>query len=166
MAAENAGSFRDALTRDEVVPFLRGDGAYRKVPTSDFAGEDAPTDTWQALRDVYSAAEETPETEKALSDGITKLLGGTAGDVYLAVLYLTRLALAEQGNRLPLKLPLRELLSAAREKISKQWEALSGELVFPNGFVKKKALEDLQGWNEAVFLPLYKVDILRNKKIS
>ena len=163
MAGKNDVGFRDALTRDEVVPFLRGDGAYRKVPTSDFAGEDAPTDTWQALRDVYSAAEETPETGKALSDGISNLLGGTAGDVYLAVLYLTRLALAKQGNRLPLQLPLRELLAAAREKLSEHREALSGELVFPNGFVKKKALEDLQGWNEAVFLPLYKVDILRDK---
>ena len=163
MTSEKDGSFREAMRRGKVVPFLRGDGAYRKVPTSDFAGEDAPTDTWQVLRAVYDAAEETAEAEKALSDGIKTLLEGTAGDVYLAILYLTRLALAEQGNRLPLKLPLRELLSAAREKISKQREALSGELVFPNGFVKKKALEDLQGWNEAVFLPLYKVDILRNK---
>ena len=163
MAAEQNDGFRDAMTRGEVVPFLRGDGAYRKVPTSDFAGEDAPTDTGQVLRDVFSAAEETPETGKALSDGITNLLGGTAGDVYLAVLYLTRLALAEQGNRLPLKLPLRELLSDAREKISEHREALSGELFFPNGFVKKAALEDLQGWNEAVFLPCYEMDILQNE---
>ncbi len=156
------GSFRDAMTRGEVVPFLRGDGDYRKVPASDFAGEDAPTDTWQALREIYEAAEMTPETEKALSDGIRALLEGTPGDVYLAVLYLTRLVLAEQGNRLTLQLPLRELLSAAREKIGEHREALSGELVFPNGFVKKAALEDLQGWNEAVFLPFYKVDILKN----
>ncbi len=156
------GSFRDAMTRGEVVPFLRGDGDYRKVPASDFAGEDAPTDTWQALREIYEAAEMTPETEKALSDGIRALLEGTAGDVYLAILYLTRLVLAEQGNRLTLQLPLRELLSAAREKIGEHREALSGELVFPNGFVKKAALEDLQGWNEAVFLPFYKVDILKN----
>ncbi len=164
MAAEKNDSFRDAMTRGEVVPFLRGDGAYRKVPTSDFAGEDAPTDTWQVLRDVFSAATETPEAGKSLSDGITNLLGGTAGDVYLAVLYLTRLVLAEKGNRLPIKLPLRELLSAAREKISVHREALSGEIAFPNGFVKKAALEDLQGWNEAVFLPLYNVDILQNEK--
>ena len=156
------GSFRDAMTRGEVVPFLRGDGDYRKVPASDFAGEDAPTDTWQALREIYEAAEMTPETEKALSDGIRALLEGTPGDVYLAVLYLTRLVLAEQGSRLPLQLPLRELLSAAREKIGEHREALSGELIFPNGFVKKAALEDLQGWNEAVFLPFYKVDILKN----
>ena len=57
MATEKDGSFRDAMTRGEVVPFLRGDGAYRKIPTSDFAGEDAPTDTWQVLRAVYDAAE-------------------------------------------------------------------------------------------------------------
>ena len=164
MTAEKDGSFREAMTRGEVVPFLRGDGAYRKVPTSDFAGEDAPTDTWQVLRDVYSVAEETSEAGKALSDGLTILLEGTPGDVYLAVLYLTRLVLAEQGNRLPLKLPLRELLSAAREKIGKHREALSDEIIFPNGFVKKAALEDLQGWNEAVFLPLYNVDILQNEK--
>ena len=164
MAAENEGSFRYAMARGEVVPFLRGDGVYRKVPTSDFAGEDAPTDTWQALREVYAAAEETPKAGKALSDGIANLLNGTAGDIYLAVLYLTRLALAEQGNRLPLKLPLRVLLSTAREKISEHREALSGKLVFPNGFVKKKALEDLQGWNEAVFLPCCGLDILQNGK--
>lgn len=150
--------------RNEVVPFLRGDGAYRKIPTSDFAGEDAPTDTWQVLRDVFSAATETPEAGKALSDGITNLLGGTAGDVYLAVLYLTRLVLAEQGNRLPLKLPLRELLSVVKEKVAKHRESLSGEFVFPNGFVKKAAMEDIQGWNEVVFLPFYKVDILQNTK--
>ena len=152
------------MTRGEVVPFLRGDGAYRKVPTSDFAGEDAPTDTWQVLRAVYDAAEETAEAEKALSDGIKTLLEGTAGDVYLAILYLTRLSLAEQGDRLPLKLPLRELLSAAREKIRNHRESLSGELVFPNGFVKKKAMADLQGWNEAVFLPCCGLDILQNGK--
>ena len=157
MAGEQDGGFRAAMTRGEVVPFLRGDGDYRKVPASDFAGEDAPTDTWQALREIYEAAEMTPETEKALSDGIRALLEGTPGGVYLA-----RLVLAEQGNRLPLQLPLRELLSAAREKIGERREALSGELVFPNGFVKKAALEDLQGWNEAVFLPFYKVDILKN----
>ena len=153
------GSFRAAMTRGEVAPFLRVDGAYRKVPTSDFAGEDAPTDTWQALRAVYDAAEETPEAGKALSDGIKALLEGTPGDVYLAVLYLTRLSLAEQGNRLPLKLPLRELLSAAREKIGNHRESFSGELVFPNGFVKKSAMEDIKGWNEAVFLPLCGMDI-------
>ncbi len=163
MTAEKDGSFREAMTRGEVVPFLRGDGAYRKVPTSDFAGEDAPTDTWQVLRDVYSVAEETSEAGKALSDGLTTLLKGSAGDVYLASLYLTRLVLAEQGNRFPLKLPLRGFLSAAREKIVKHREALSGEIVFPNGFVKKAALEDLQGWNEAVFLPFYKVDILQSE---
>ena len=159
MATEKDGSFRDAMTRGEVVPFLRGDGAYRKVPASDFAGEDAPTDTWQVLRAVYDAAEETAEAGKALSDGIKTLLEGTAGDVYLAILYLTRLSLAEQGNRLPLKLPLRELLSSAREKIGNHWESLSGEIVFPNGFVKKKAMADLQGWNEAVFLPYCGLDI-------
>ena len=164
MAEEKDGSFRDAMTRGEVVPFLRGDGAYRKVPSSDFAGEDAPTDTWQVLRAVYDAAEETAEAENALSDGIKALLEGTAGDVYLAVLYLTRLSLAEQGNRLPLKLPLRELLSAAQVKIRNHRESLSGELVFPNGFVKKKAMADLQGWNEAVFLPCCGLDILQNGK--
>ena len=162
MATEKDGSFRAAMTRGEVVPFLRGDGAYRKIPASDFAGEDAPTDTWQVLRAVYDAAEETAEAGKALSDGIKTLLEGTAGDVYLAILYLTRLVLAEQGNRLPLQLPLRELLSAAREKIGERRKAFSGELIFPNGFVKKEAMEDLQGWNEAVFLPFYKVDILKN----
>lgn len=164
MATEKDGSFRDAMTRGEVVPFLRGDGTYRKVPASDFAGEDAPTDTWQVLRAVYDAAEETAEAGKALSDGIRALLEGTAGDVYLAILYLTRLSLAEQGNRLPLKLPLRELLSAAQVKIRNHRESLSGELVFPNGFVKKKAMADLQGWNEAVFLPCCGLDILQNGK--
>ena len=164
MTAEKAVAFRDAMTRNEVVSFLRGDAAYRKVPTSDFAGEDAPTDTWQVLRDVFSAATETAEAGKSLSDGITDLLGGTAGDVYLAVLYLTRLVLAEKGNRLPIKLPLRELLSEVREKISVHREALSDEIIFPNGFVKKAALEDLQGWNEAVFLPFYGLDILENEK--
>ena len=164
MAAEKDGSFRDAMTRGEVVPFLRGDGAYRKIPTSDFAGEDAPTDTWQVLRAVYDAAEETAEAGKALSDGIKTLLEGTAGDVYLAILYLTRLSLAEQGNRLPLKLPLRELLSAAREKAAKYREEFFGGLVFPNGFVKKAAMEDIKGWNEAVFLPCCGLDILQNGK--
>ena len=162
MAAEKNGSFREAIKRDEVVPFLRGDGAYRKIPASDFAGEDAPTDTWQVLRDVYSAAEETPEAEKNFSDGLKILLEGSAGDVYLAILYLTRLALAEQGNRLPLKISLKELLAAAREKVGKHRDALSGEITFPNGFVKKAAMEDIQGWNEVVFLPFYKVDILQN----
>lgn len=164
MTADKDESFREAMTRGEVVPFLRGDGVYRKVPASDFAGEDAPTDTWQVLRDIYSAAEERPETGKTLSDGLMTLLKGSAGDVYLAILYLTRLSLAAQGNRLPLKLPLRELLSAAREKVAKHREALSGKLIFPNGFVKKAALEDLQSWNEAVFLPCYEMDILQNEK--
>lgn len=159
MTEERNGSFREAMARGEVVSFLRGDGVYRKIPTSDFAGEDAPTDTWQALREVYDAAEETAEAGKALSDGIKALLEGTAGDVYLAILYLTRLSLAAQGKRLPMELPLRELLSAAREKIGNHRESLSGELVFPNGFVKKKAMADLQGWNEAVFLPCYGLDI-------
>lgn len=159
MAGEQDGSFRDAMTRGEVAPFLRGDGAYRKVPSSDFAGEDAPTDTWQVLRAVYDAAEETAEAGKALSDGIKALLEGTPGDFYLAVLYLTRLSLAEQGNRLPLKLPLRELLSAAQEKIGEHRDALFEDLIFPNGFVKKAAMEDIKGWNEAVFLPLCGMDI-------
>ena len=104
------------------------------------------------------------EAGKAMSDGIKALLEGTAGDVYLAILYLTRLSLAEQGNRLPLKLPLRELLSAAREKAAKYREEFFGELVFPNGFVKKAAMEDIKGWNEAVFLPCCGLDILQNGK--
>lgn len=159
MAAEKAGSFQEAMAKGEVVPFLRGDGVYRKIPQSDFAGEDAPTDTWQVLRDICTAANETSHAEKALSDGLSSLLEGTAGDVYLAVLYLTRLSLAAQGGRLPLKTPLHELLLTARENMIKHRNAFSGELVFPNGFIKKAALEDMQGWNETVFLPCYGVDL-------
>lgn len=160
METERAGGFREALARNEVVPFLRGDGSYRIIPQSDFAGEDAPTDTWQVLREIYIVAEETAEGGKALAKGIAALLEGSARDVYLAVLYLTRLSLAEKGGRLPLKLPLHELLLAAQEKIGKLRRELSEELVFPNGFVKKAALADMQGWNETVFLPFYGVDLL------
>ena len=160
MADGKKGGFREALARGEVASFLRGDGDYRKVPRSDFAGEDAPTDTWQALQEIYDAGKETDGVENALSEGISALLAGTAADVYLAVLYLTRLALAKQGGRLPLQAPLRELLLSAREALEKHRAALSGELVFPNGFVKKSALEDIQGWNEVVFLPCCGVDIL------
>ena len=152
------------MTRGEVVPFLRGDGTYRKVPASDFAGEDAPTDTWQVLRAVYDAAEETAEAENALSDGIKALLEGTPGDIYLAVLYLTRLSLAKQGVRLPLQVPLRELLLSAREAVEKHRDALPGELAFPNGFVKKAAFADIEGWNEVVFLPRCGVDLLQPNK--
>ena len=142
------------MERGEVVPFLRGDGVYRKLPKSDFEGEDAPTDTWRALHEIYAVAKETNGVEDALSGGLSALLGGTA-----AVLYLTRLSLAEQGERLPLKLPLRELLLAAREAVGKRRKELSQELAFPNGFVKKAALEDMQGWNEVVFLPNFGVDL-------
>ena len=164
MAAGKNGTFREAMARGGVASFLRGDGAYRKVPQSDFAGEDAPTDTWQALQEIYDAAKETTGVETALSEGISALLAGTAADVYLAVLYLTRLSLAEQGGRLPLRAPLHELLLSARDSVEKYRDALSGELVFPNGFVKKSALEDIQGWNEVVFLPCCGVDILPPKK--
>lgn len=164
MADGRKGGFREALAHGEVASFLRGDGDYRKVPRSDFAGEDAPTDTWQALQEIYDAGKETDGAENALSDGISALLAGTAADVYLAVLYLTRLALAKQGGRLPLQAPLRELLLSAREALEKHRAALSGELVFPNGFVKKSALEDIQGWNEVVFLPCCGVDLLQPDK--
>lgn len=164
MADGKKGGFREAMARGEVASFLRGDGDYRKVPRSDFAGEDAPTDTWQALQEIYDAGKETDGVENALSDGISALLAGTTADVYLAVLYLTRLALAKQGGRLPLQAPLHELLLSAREALEKHRAALSGELVFPNGFVKKSALEDIQGWNEVVFLPCCGVDILQPDK--
>ena len=164
MADGKKAGFREAMARGEVAAFLRGDGSYRKVPRSDFAGEDAPTDTWQALQEIYDAGKETDGVETALSEGISALLSGTAADVYLAVLYLTRLALAKQGGRLPLQAPLHEMLLSARGALEKHRAALSGELVFPNGFVKKSALEDIQGWNEVVFLPCCGVDILQPDK--
>lgn len=164
MAGGRKGGFREATARGEVASFLRGDGDYRKVPRSDFAGEDAPTDTWQALQEIYDAAKETPGVENALSEGMAALLAGTAADVYLAVLYLTRLSLAKQGGRLPLQVPLHELLLSAREAVEKLREALSGDLVFPNGFVKKAALADIEGWNEVVFLPCCGVDLLQPKR--
>ena len=164
MADGKKAGFREAMARGEVAAFLRGDGAYRKFPQSDFAGEDAPTDTWKALQEIYDAAKEMDGVERALSEGISALLSGTSADVYLAVLYLTRLALAKQGGRLPLQVPLHELLLSAREGVEKHRAALSGELVFPNGFVKKASLEDIQGWNEVVFLPCCGVDILQPNK--
>ena len=164
MADVKKRGFREAMARGEVESFLRGDGDYRKVPRSDFAGEDAPTDTWQALQEIYDAAKETPGVENALSEGISALLAGTAADVYLAVLYLTRLSLAKQGDRLPLHVPLRELLLSAQEALGKYRDALSGELAFPNGFVKKAALADIEGWNEVVFLPCCGVDVLQPKR--
>ncbi len=164
MAGGRKGGFREATARGEVASFLRGDGDYRKVPQSDFVGEDAPTDTWQALQEIYDAAKETPGVENALSEGMAALLAGTAADVYLAVLYLTRLSLAKQGGRLPLQVPLHELLLSAREAVEKHRDALSGELVFPNGFVKKSALADIEGWNEVVFLPCCGVDLLQPKR--
>ena len=163
MADGKKGGFREAMARGEVASFLRGDGAYRKIPQSDFAGEDAPTDTWKALQEIYDAAKEADGVESALSEGISALLSGTASDVFLAVLYLTRLSLAKQGGRLPLQVPLRELLLSAREAVEKHRGALSGALAFPNGFVKKAALEDIQGWNEVVFLPCCGVDLLPPK---
>lgn len=160
MMAETASGFSEAMLRGEVVPFLRGDGGYRKVPKSDFAGEDAPTDSWMALQEVYAAAKENNGMGEVLSAGLSELLDGGAGDIYLALLYLVRLALAKQGGRLPMELPLRELLLTARNRVEKYQAVLAGELSFPNGFVKKEALADIQGWNEAVFLPCYGVDIL------
>ena len=164
MADVKKRGFREAMARGEVASFLRGDGDYRKVPQSDFAGEDAPTDTWQALQEIYDAAKETDGVENALSEGISALLSGTAADVYLAVLYLTRLSLAKQGGRLPLHVPLHELLRSAQEALGKYRDALSGELTFPNGFVKKAALADIEGWNEVVFLPCCGVDVLQPKR--
>ena len=164
MADGKKGGFREAMARGEVASFLRGDGDYRKVPQSDFAGEDAPTDTWRALQEIYDAAKETDGVENALSEGISALLAGTAADVYLAVLYLTRLSLAKQGGRLPLHVPLHELLRSAQEAVEKHRDALPGELVFPNGFVKKSAFADIEGWNEVVFLPCCGVDILQPKR--
>ena len=164
MADVKKRGFREAMARGEVESFLRGDGDYRKVPRSDFAGEDAPTDTWQALQEIYDAAKEMDDVENALSEGMSALLSGTAADVYLAVLYLTRLSLAKQGGRLPLHVPLHELLLSAREALGKYRDALSGELAFPNGFVKKAALADIEGWNEVVFLPCCGVDLLQSKR--
>ena len=164
MADVKKRGFREAMARGEVESFLRGDGDYRKVPRSDFAGEDAPTDTWQALQEIYDAAKEMDDVENALSEGMSALLSGTAADVYLAVLYLTRLSLAKQGDRLPLQVPLREMLLSAREALGKYRDALSGELAFPNGFVKKAALADIEGWNEVVFLPCCGVDLLQSKR--
>ena len=164
MADGKKGGFREAMARGEVASFLRGAGDYRKVPQSDFAGEDAPTDTWQALQEIYDAAKEADGVENALSEGISALLSGTAADVYLAVLYLTRLSLAKQGGRLPLQVPLHELLLSAQEALGKYRGALSGELAFPNGFVKKAALADIEGWNEVVFLPCCGVDVLQPKR--
>ena len=164
MADGKKAGFREAMARGEVAAFLRGDGVYRKVPQSDFAGEDAPTDTWKALQEIYDAGKETDGVETALSEGISALLSGTSADVYLAVLYLTRLALAKQGGRLPLHVPLHELLLSAREALEKHRAALSGELVFPNGFVKKAAFADIEGWNEVVFLPCCGVDLLQSKR--
>ena len=164
MADGKKRGFREAMARGEVTSFLRGDGDYRKVPRSDFAGEDAPTDTWQALQEIYDAAKEADGVENALSEGISALLSGTAADVYLAVLYLTRLSLAKQGGRLPLQVPLHELLLSAREAVEKHRDALPGELAFPNGFVKKAAFADIEGWNEVVFLPRCGVDLLQPNK--
>ncbi len=164
MADGKEGGFREAMARGEVAAFLRGDGAYRKFPQSDFAGEDAPTDTWKALQEIYDAAKEMDGVERALSEGISALLSGTAADVYLAVLYLTRLSLAKQGGRLPLQVPLHELLLSAQEALGKYRDALSGELTFPNGFVKKAAFADIEGWNEVVFLPCCGVDVLQPKR--
>lgn len=164
MADGKKGGFREAMEHGEVALFLRGDGDYRKVPQSDFAGEDAPTDTWQALQEIYDAAKETDGVENALSEGISALLAGTTADVYLAVLYLTRLSLAKQGGRLPLHVPLHELLLSAREAVEKHRDALSRELTFPNGFVKKAAFADIEGWNEVVFLPRCGVDLLQPNK--
>ncbi len=164
MADGKKGGFREAMARGEVASFLRGDGNYRKVPRSDFAGEDAPTDTWQALQEIYDAAKEMDDVENALSEGMSALLSGTAADVYLAVLYLTRLSLAKRGGRLPLHVPLHELLLSAREALGKYRDALSGELTFSNGFVKKAAFADIEGWNEVVFLPRCGVDLLQPNK--
>ena len=164
MADGKKGGFREAMARGEVESFLRGDGSYRKFPQSDFAGEDAPTDTWKALQEIYDAAKETDGVENALSEGMSALLSGTAADVYLAVLYLTRLSLAKQGGRLPLHVPQHELLLSAREAVEKHRDTLPGELTFPNGFVKKAALADIEGWNEVVFLPRCGVDLLQPNK--
>ena len=163
MAAGEELGFHEAMKRGEVVPFLRGDGAYQKIPQSDFAGEDAPTDSWLALQEIYAEAREDKRVGVVLSEGLHELLNGNAGEIYLALLYLVRLVLARQGGRLPLELPLEELLLAAQSRVGKYHRALSGELSFPNGYVKKFALADIQGWNEAVFLPCCGVDMLSGK---
>lgn len=164
MAAEEELGFHDAMRRGEVVPFLRGDGVYRKIPQSDFAGEDAPTDSWLVLQEIYAEAKVDKGVGKVLSVGLHELLAGSAGELYLALLYLVRLVLARQGGRLPLELPLEELLLTARSWVGRYLIALSGNLSFPNGYVKKSALADIKGWNEAVFLPCCGVDVLSGER--
>ena len=61
-------------------------------------------------------------------------------------------------------MPLHELLRSAQEALGKYRDALFGELTFPNGFVKKAAFDDIEGWNEVVFLPCCGVDVLQPKR--
>ena len=154
--------FRKAMDQGEVVAFLRGDGAYRKFPQSDFEGEDAPTESWQVLQEIYAEAKNSTGTERVLSDAIFQLMEGTAGDFYVAMLYLVRLSLAKQGGRLSFEMPFEALLQKASGLLAAHREALSEELIFPNGFIKKKAMEDLLGWNEAVFRPCFGVNLFED----
>lgn len=160
MGDKSVAGFREAMILGEVVPFLRGDGAYQKIPESDFAGEDAPTDSWQVLQEVYAEAKTNADIGKVLSAGLSQLLDGSAGDFYLAILYIVRLVMAKQREQLPLQLSLDELLLKAKRRSPKNCKALSEKLVFPNGYVKRAALADIQGWNEVVFLPCCGVDVL------
>ena len=160
---DTGDGFKEAISKNEVVEFLRGDGAYRKLPKSDFEGEDAPTDSWQVLQEIYSEARDNAGTEKALVDALFQLMDGTAGDFYVAMLYLVRLSLAKGGGRLPFELPLEALLRKASSLSAEHRKALSQELTFPNGYKKKEALEDLLGWNEAVFIPCFGVDLFQSQ---
>lgn len=156
---ETCDGFKKAMDSGEVVAFLRGDGAYRKFPKTDFEGEDAPTDSWQVLQEIYAEAKNSAGTERVLSEALSQLMEGTAGDFYVAMLYLVRLSLAKQGGRLPFEIPFDALLQRACSVSAIHREALSEKLIFPNGFIKKNAIEDLMGWSEAVFLPCFGVNL-------
>lgn len=137
----------DAIKKDEIYSFLRGENRY-KIEISQYVPGVLPTNVEKALSIIYECYQEEPNVKDLFIGALGKMINGTAFDVYLSIIYFMDILFDEHHNLSTFNIDIDKMVMNIQRSIENNRSKLKRQFEFPDGTIKKDAWNDIVRWNK------------------
>lgn len=137
----------EAIKKQELDRLLKGEGKYQ-LETSQYAPSAEPTDVGKMLsKVVYKAYKKDLSIKEKIEETLLVMLGQTDYDVYIVILYIMSELFKEKNEISPFKMDMSHILPRLRDEINNRADKIKEGIVYPDGFLKKSAWDEIQRFN-------------------
>lgn len=156
---EYTESFLEAIKKNELISFLRGDASYR-IEVSQYTQGAEPTDVGKVLsRVIYKYYSENPIIKEEFENALMEMVKGTSFDVYVVTLYMMSQLFKEKNGLSPFIMDTKKIVLKLQVALKNNKEALMLGVKYPDGFEKKEVWNEIERFDK-VCQQEYKVALL------